>query len=139
MVLRRDKQVIVRRICLPPINLRRMAMDYLNAFEKIDSLLYDESSTMGECWMFIKAHIAELESQLAAMQRIVDGYKDDLKIPENVLGVLKLAYRKHHLLDDSVGSTELSDFLMDTICELIGDDGFQKWLDELECCNIVVE
>lgn len=43
-------------------------MDYLNAFEKIDSLLYDESSTMGECWMFIKAHIAELEAQLAAAQ-----------------------------------------------------------------------
>jgi len=87
----------------------------------------------------MNAEINNLEAQLMAMQQIIDGYKDDLKIPENVLGVLKLSYRKHHLLDDSVGSTELSDFLMDTICELIGDDGFQKWLDELECCNIVVE
>jgi len=44
--------------------------------------------------------------------------------------VLKLAFRKHVLLDDSIGWDELSSRLCDGICNIIGDDEFVKWLDE---------
>jgi len=86
----------------------------------------------------IANHIAELDQQLAAMQRIIDGYKADLKAqkPDIVVLALQLAYRKHHLLDDSVGSTELSDALLDAICALIGDTEFQSWLDGLEAAGL---
>jgi hypothetical protein len=41
---------------------------------------------------------------------------------------LKMAYRKHHLSDDSIGWTQLSDVLCDALCDLLGDTGFENWL-----------
>lgn len=44
------------------------------------------------------------------------------------IDALKAAYRKHHLGDDSIGSSELSDILQNALCNEIGDQGFQAWL-----------
>lgn len=49
---------------------------------------------------------------------------------DHLLEACKLAYRKHVLNDDSVGWGELGDWLLDAICDAIGDDGYQKWLKE---------
>lgn len=44
---------------------------------------------------------------------------------------LKLAYRKHHVGDDSIGWDELSDHLCNALCESIGDKEFQAWLERV--------
>lgn len=46
----------------------------------------------------------------------------------NLLSACKLAYRKHHLNDDSIGWDELANSLRDALCNEMGDDTFQKWL-----------
>ena len=43
---------------------------------------------------------------------------------------VKLAYRKHHLGDSSIGWGELSDILCDTLCESMGDNEFQEWVNK---------
>ncbi len=50
----------------------------------------------------------------------------------DLLEAVKLAYRKHHIGDDSVGWEELSGKLCDALCNTMGDTGFQKWLDEVK-------
>jgi len=49
----------------------------------------------------------------------------------DLLNACKLAYRKHWLDDDSIGWDELGDILCDAICNSIGDDAFQQWLEDL--------
>lgn len=51
-------------------------------------------------------------------------------VPE-MLDVLKLAYRKHHLEDDSIGWEELSDKLSDALSNAMGPTGFVEWMQEL--------
>ena len=46
----------------------------------------------------------------------------------DLLNACKLAYRKHHLNDESIGWEELGDCLLDALCNEMGDDGFQEWL-----------
>ena len=47
-----------------------------------------------------------------------------------ILEALKLAYRKHHIMDDSIGWEELSEKLRDALCEAMGDEEYQQWLEE---------
>jgi len=42
---------------------------------------------------------------------------------------LKLCYMKHVADSDRIGWEELSGELCDTLCEIMGDDEFQKWLE----------
>ena len=49
----------------------------------------------------------------------------------NLLSACKLAYRKHHLGDVSIGWEELAEVLMNALCNEMGDDAFQKWLHHL--------
>lgn len=42
---------------------------------------------------------------------------------------LKMAYRKHHMGDEGIGWTQLSDVLCNALCEVLGDRGFQEWLE----------
>ena len=44
--------------------------------------------------------------------------------------VIKKAYRKHVLNDESIGWSELGDELRDVLCEDLTDVGFQAWLEE---------
>jgi len=48
-----------------------------------------------------------------------------------LLDAVKMAYRKHHLDDPSVGWDELSDVLMIALCNEMGDKGFQSWLNQV--------
>ena len=47
-----------------------------------------------------------------------------------LLGAVKLAYRKHHLGDDSIGWSEVSDALYNALCSELGDDEFRKWIGQ---------
>ena len=45
-----------------------------------------------------------------------------------LLEAVKLAYRKHHLGDDSIGWDELSEKLLDALCNTMGADGYLEWV-----------
>ena len=38
----------------------------------------------------------------------------------------------HHLNDDSIGWDELSDIMLDALCNEMGDVGFQEWLRQVK-------
>jgi len=46
----------------------------------------------------------------------------------DLLSACQMAYRKHHLNDETIGWDELGDCLLDALCNSMGDDGYQKWL-----------
>ena len=50
---------------------------------------------------------------------------------DRLLRAVQTTYRKHHLSDESIGWDELSDILLDALCESMGDVGYQKWLEAL--------
>jgi len=46
-----------------------------------------------------------------------------------LLKVVKRAYQKHHLDDDNIGWDELGTELHNALCNSMGDDGFQEWME----------
>lgn len=63
---------------------------------------------------------------------IKNGKKIRYLEPESqTLAALKLAYRKHHLSDESIGWDELSNVMLYALCEELGDAGFQQWLESV--------
>ena len=67
---------------------------------------------------------------------------------EQTIKALKSAYRKHHLMDDSIGWEELGEILCDALCEEIGDVKFCEFvkrhqkegeIEGSECKEITVE
>jgi hypothetical protein len=57
----------------------------------------------------------------------------DLKpVVNTLLNAVQLAYRKHHLGDESIGWEELGEVLHDALCEAMGDDGYIDWLEQVE-------
>lgn len=47
--------------------------------------------------------------------------------------VLRMAYRKHHLGDESIGWDELSDEIETVLCEIMSDEKFQSWAEDPKC------
>ena len=47
-----------------------------------------------------------------------------------LLNAVQMAYRKHHLGDESIGWEELGNVLLDALCEAMGDDGYQRWVEK---------
>ena len=45
-----------------------------------------------------------------------------------LLDAVKMAYRKHHLDDPSIGWDELSDYCMMALCNEMGDKEFRHWV-----------
>lgn len=48
-----------------------------------------------------------------------------------LLHAVQMAYRKHHLDDDSIGWEELGNILLDALCETMGDEEFIKWKNNI--------
>ena len=46
---------------------------------------------------------------------------------EGLLYACQSAYKKHHKGDDGIGWEELSDILLDALCNAMGDDEFVAW------------
>ena len=61
----------------------------------------------------VNAFLAQVEAEAAQLSR--------------AKRVLRMAYRKHHLGDESIGWNELSDELAGVLCETMGDKEFQAW------------
>lgn len=57
---------------------------------------------------------------------------DNELINNELLEVVKLAYRKHHCYDDSIGWDELSDKLYCALANAMSDEGFVKWIRGLK-------
>jgi hypothetical protein len=57
--------------------------------------------------------------------------KRELTDSQYVLETLMMAYRKHCMEDDSIGWDELGDRLFNSLCLLLGDDGFIKWKERI--------
>lgn len=55
----------------------------------------------------------------------------EVRIPNapELLEAVKLAYRKHYLGDDIIGWGELSEKLMNALCEAMDDEAFQAWIE----------
>lgn len=53
----------------------------------------------------------------------------DKMVAENneLLEAVQWAYRKHHLGDDTIGWSELSEKLLDALCNAMGADGYLAW------------
>ena len=47
-----------------------------------------------------------------------------------LLKAVKAAYRKHHLGDDSIGWDELSEIMLNALCNAMGDEEFNRWIKE---------
>jgi hypothetical protein len=48
-----------------------------------------------------------------------------------LLDTVKLVYMKHCLNDPEIGWEELSDKLLNTLCNVMGDKGYQEWLEKV--------
>ncbi len=48
---------------------------------------------------------------------------------DELLNCIRLAYRKHCQNDDSIGWDELDKILLNTLCNAMGDDKFNEWLN----------
>lgn len=48
----------------------------------------------------------------------------------DLLNACKYAYRKHVLNDFDIGWDELSEILHAALCEAMGDNEYNKWLDD---------
>lgn len=63
----------------------------------------------------------------------LDQENDELKRKNEILlNALKMAYRKHHCNDESIGWGELSDIMSCALPEAMGDNEFCHWLERLE-------
>ena len=94
----------------------------------------------------LREQIAALTANLDRMRKNRDGLEQDWYALESgahkaaeqiaaltcerdrLLYTVKMAYRKHHLDDPSTGWEELSTMLLTTLCENMGDEGFNEWL-----------
>lgn len=50
---------------------------------------------------------------------------------ELLLKALQSAYLKHQKGDESIGWEELGDIMCNALAEVMGDNGFCEWLDEV--------
>ena len=55
-------------------------------------------------------------------------YTKEMKDRDILLVAVQKAYRKHHMGDQNIGWEELSEVLLDALCEVMTDKGFQSWL-----------
>ena len=56
--------------------------------------------------------------------------KKTVVVANPLLHACQMAYKKHHKGDDSIGWEELSDILLNALCESMGDDEFVKWNEQ---------
>ena len=62
----------------------------------------------------------------------LEDFMEAIKLRAFLLHACQMAYRKHHLDDDSIGWDELSNVLHDALCNVMTDEGFIEWLESLK-------
>jgi hypothetical protein len=71
-----------------------------------------------------------LGAALQAWKGIEPVIKEIERQRDTLLSAVKYAYRKHHLGDENIGWDELSEILQCALCEAMGDEGCEKWVEE---------
>jgi chromosome segregation ATPase len=66
------------------------------------------------------------EAEQVALKELFDS-DERIEVLEDAL---KKSYRKHWLNDEHIGWQELGDIIYNALCISLGDDGFEKWLNE---------
>lgn len=106
---------------MTPTRLSQEELEYISLwYTKTKALGTLDKETIGSLF----DHIQALESE---HKKEVEWLREE---KGELLEAVKLAYRKHHLGDDSIGWDELSQSLMNPLCNVLGDEGFRKFLDE---------
>lgn len=72
-----------------------------------------------------------VSDEIARIDRVLADMRKPSPMPQ-LLEATKLAYRKHHLGDDKIGWDELSEALLDALCEAMGDKAFQAWIEQVK-------
>jgi hypothetical protein len=78
--------------------------------------LVDATQEAMDLVMYLRQELCDQEKRIRDNQILLDAVKN--------------AYRKHHLGDDSIGWDELSEILENALCNVMGDEGYQKWIRE---------
>lgn len=66
--------------------------------------------------------------RLPASHRVNRELQDLKQREAELVEAVKATYRKHHLNDESIGWEELSTILLNTLCNVLGDVGYQEWM-----------
>lgn len=89
--------------------------------------------------MNIQTAITELEAMNSQfvhghtlLREITDAVIAQRRERDALLDAAKMAYSKHHLGIKDIGWHQLSDKLLDVLCEALTDDGFRRWVDSLD-------
>ena len=75
------------------------------------------------------------ESDREEARRIASLSPPDFRIEidcEELLNAVQMAYRKHHMGDDSIGWNELSDLLHDALFNAMGPNKLEEWREAVD-------
>lgn len=93
----------------------------------------EKDSDRKEADQMIAIMFGSIEGE-ANMDRYCRGFNDGFEFAKQqqpLLEAVKLAYRKHHLEDPSIGWEELSDALHTVLNNAMGADGYLRWMEEI--------
>ena len=110
-------------------------------FEDYDvpsGVFYDEQEALAafrhaelnwNCHLFTSASRKYLNAsgEVTEHEDMTDCVRVTRSAMEQIEATLKLCYRKHVCLDDSISWGELDNAVTDMLCEVIGDDTFVEW------------
>lgn len=112
-----------------PQGRKEIKMDIQNSIMELTLLSwrggYTSGKIGGQAAAKDKERVIKLRDQLC----------DQVSSKDNLLKACQLAYRKHVLNDPVIGWDELGDFLLDAICNEIGDDGYKLWLQQVNSAD----
>jgi len=80
--------------------------------------LVDAAQEAMDLVMYLRQELCDQEKRIRDNQILLDAVKN--------------AYRKHHLGQAEIGWDELSEILMNALCNVMGEDKFCKWLNDEE-------
>ena len=89
----------------------------------------DERSEIDQCVDEIKRLQGEL---VLCASRNTAAIKALLSERNELLKTVQLVYRKHCMDYDGIGWDELGGVLLDTLCNIMGNEGYEEWKNELK-------
>lgn len=114
-------------------------VEKIAALTKENKRLQSQNPCKDCLYLGMKKEIDALKAELK--QQLNEGIEitHDLSVKNDLLkeqiatltAACQLAYRKHHLDDQTIGWDELSEELLNTLCNVMGDEGFLKWVNVL--------
>lgn len=103
-----------------------ISINYLHSAEGAVEFTVRERSKdkdLPGCCASVKLTKDEFQDILNQLKKNINKKSDDL-----LLNAVKAAYLKHHLNSDAIGWEELSNILLDALCNALGDKGYQDWI-----------